>query len=137
MSDASIMKPEPEPIGLRNPYDDCLNRLTSTGSPFELKDIVIAGVPMRDFAHRPSHLSELLSQIEANGEHTCLVFGRERITYIEFARKVRAFAASLQQDCSLEHGKKVAILAFNRPEWVIALWGIFLVGGTVVALNSW
>ena len=34
-------------------------------------------------------------------------------------------------------GDRVAILAANRPEWVIAFWATVSVGGVVAALNGW
>jgi steroid-24-oyl-CoA synthetase len=118
-------------------YDDVYARLTADGAPFEMIERMAGDKPCRDYLHRPRHISELLKLAADFGPHECMVFGDTRISYTEFVKQVRSFANALVAEMDLRQGERVAILSFNRPEWVIAMWGILVAGGVVVALNSW
>src|SRR6266850_730592 len=45
--------------------------------------------------------------------------------------------ADLRERYGVGPGDRVAILAANRPEWVIAFWASVSLGGVVAALNGW
>ncbi|HHL43534.1 MAG TPA: long-chain fatty acid--CoA ligase, partial [Hellea balneolensis] len=118
-------------------YDECVKSLTSSGEIFALCQRTHYGVPMTDFSERPHHLSELLPTIEAYGERECLIYGDARLNYRDFVAQIHEFANFLHSELKVRRGDRVAILAFNRPEWIIAFWAITLVGGIAVAMNSW
>ena len=48
---------------------------------------------------------------------------------------MRAFAKGCTRSAS--QGDKVAILMGNKPEWIIADLAICLIGGIMVAVNTW
>lgn len=60
--------------------------------------------------------------------------GYRRVTYGELAQKVSVLSRALTRH-GLEVGDRVAIVAENRPEWMIAYLGILAAGGTAVPLD--
>jgi long-chain acyl-CoA synthetase len=60
--------------------------------------------------------------------------GYRQITYGELERQVRGVARALVAQ-GLPKGTRIAILAENRPEWVVAYLGIYFAGGTAVPLD--
>jgi fatty-acyl-CoA synthase len=65
-----------------------------------------------------------------------LVGGGRRYTYASLRDEVRAFAKGLYA-LDMRKGDKVAILMGNTPEWIIADLAICLLGGVMVAVNTW
>ena len=65
-----------------------------------------------------------------------LVGGGERYSYASLRNAVRAFAKGLSA-LGVAKGDKVAILMGNKPEWIIADLAICLIGGVMVAVNTW
>ena len=58
-----------------------------------------------------------------------------RLTYREMWRQSMRIARALIA-CGVGKDTRVGLLATNRPEWVVAMFGITLTGGTCVALSS-
>jgi fatty-acyl-CoA synthase len=65
-----------------------------------------------------------------------LVAGDVRLSYAEFADKVHVFAAALA-DLGIKRGSRVAVLAPNVSEWMIAVFGAMRLGARVDAFNTW
>ncbi|MDR2404268.1 MAG: AMP-binding protein [Spirochaetaceae bacterium] len=57
----------------------------------------------------------------------------DTLTYGEFGRKIRQFAALLM-DLGIRPGDRVLLLSENRPEWPVAYFGIALAGAVSVPL---
>ena len=81
----------------------------------------------------PALLDEMTARFPA---HEALVGGAQRYTYASLRDEVRAFAKGLHA-LGIAKGDKVAILMGNRPEWIIADLAICLIGGIMVAVNTW
>jgi fatty-acyl-CoA synthase len=81
----------------------------------------------------PRLLDELA---ERYPEREALVGGGERYSYASLRDTVRAFAKGLSA-LGVAKGDKVAILMGNKPEWIIADLAICLIGGIMVAVNTW
>ena len=81
----------------------------------------------------PRLLDELAAE---HGEREALVGGAQRYTYAALRDAVRAFAKGLVA-LGVRKGDKVAILMGNKPEWIIADLAICLLGGIMVAVNTW
>ncbi|MEA2930237.1 MAG: fatty-acyl-CoA synthase [Hyphomicrobiales bacterium] len=81
----------------------------------------------------PALLDELATRFSA---HEALVGGGQRYTYATLRDEVRAFAKGLHA-LGVRRGDKVAILMGNKPEWIIADLAICLLGGIMVAVNTW
>jgi long-chain acyl-CoA synthetase len=66
-----------------------------------------------------------------------MVQGARRISYAEFARTCWGAADALRSAHGLEPGDRVAVLAYNGPDWLMALFGAVSAGGVGVGLNGW
>jgi fatty-acyl-CoA synthase len=58
-----------------------------------------------------------------------------RLTYRDMWQQAMRIARALIA-CGVGKDTRVGLLATNRPEWVVAMFGITLTGGTCVALSS-
>ena len=81
----------------------------------------------------PALLDEMAARF---GAHEALVGGGQRYTYASLRDEVRAFAKGLHA-LGVRKGDKVAILMGNKPEWIVADLAICLLGGIMVAVNTW
>ena len=87
---------------------------------------------------RVAELRDVILGIDDHAwEATALVQGERRLSYADFARLVWGFGRALQQDHGFRAGDRLAILAYNCPEWPIAAFGATSIGGIGVALNGW
>jgi fatty-acyl-CoA synthase len=66
---------------------------------------------------------------------TAVVYGKERQTYSEFARRCRQLATALKK-AGLQKGDRVAFLCPNTPPLLEAHFGVALAGGVLVAINT-
>src|SRR5688572_17573286 len=112
-------------------------RITAPGGMFEVVTENVRGVPMRVFKNRARSLRALFEAARAHGDKEYLVYGEERVSYAQAFARASAFANALRERYGVKHGDRVAILAANRPEWVLAFWAAVSVGGVVAALNGW
>nr|WP_306270522.1 AMP-binding protein [Ornithinimicrobium sp. HY1793] len=67
-------------------------------------------------------------------DHVAIVYGERRSTYAEFAAEAQQLAAWLTD--RIDPGDRVAFLAPNVPEPLIAHFAVPLAGGVLVAINS-
>ena len=82
-------------------------------------------------------IPDLLDELAARyPEHEALVGGGTRLTYRALRDEVRLLAKGLHA-LGVRRGDKVALLMGNRPEWILAAFAITLLGGIMVAINTW
>ncbi|MCY4481018.1 MAG: AMP-binding protein [Rhodospirillales bacterium] len=82
-------------------------------------------------------IPDLLDELAARyPDHEALVGGETRLTYRELREEVRRLAKGLHA-LGVRRGDKVGLLMGNRPEWILADFAIALLGGTMVAINTW
>jgi len=112
-------------------------RLSGPGGPFELVVEDVLGARMPVFKNRLRTLRALLEQSAAQGEKEYLVHDDRRISYAEHLRKVASVAHALHERFGVGKGDRVAILAANCPEWIIAFWAAQALGAVAVGLNGW
>jgi long-chain acyl-CoA synthetase len=113
-------------------------RLVAPGAP--PNEIVIedvCGVRMPVFKSRRRSLRSVLEGSLDYADREYLVFGERRISYRDHFRAVAATAAALHERYGIGKGDRVAILAANCPEWIIAFWATACLGGIVVGMNGW
>ncbi len=110
--------------------------LTAPGSPFEMDEVVIRGVPTRVWKAAPPTLREVLAAGRAHGAKDFLVYEDERASFDGFHRAVAAFAAELRGQ-GVEKGDRVALVMRNLPEWPVALYAVAALGAIVTPLNGW
>src|SRR5436190_4520530 len=92
---------------------------------------------MKTFKNRERSLRDRVATAAARGDVDFLVQGDRRISYGEFGRRVWGAARALTRDHGLAKGDRVAILSYNCPDWIIALFGATSAGGIAVGLNGW
>ncbi len=119
-------------------YEAAVQAITGPGSPFELADEDVGGIVMPVFKKRFRSLREILEKSVEFGDAELAVWDSgERWQFAEHERMVASVAAALRDKHGIGKGSRVAILAANRPEWILAAWGTLVLGGTVVAMNGW
>ena len=118
-------------------YADVLQQLTGEGGPFELAVENVRGLPMRNFKHRERSVREKIANSAGRGDTCFLVYGDRRITYEEHARLVWGTARNLEEKFGAKRHDRLAVLAFNSPEWLISVFGATSLGAIAVPLNGW
>lgn len=82
----------------------------------------------------------IVEAVLAHGEQTpdkpAVCFKRQRVTYGELARNVRAFAGLLREREQVGPGDVVMVSALSKPEYVTALLGIQYLGATAVPVDK-
>ena len=112
-------------------------RITAPGGLFEVVTEDVRGTPMQVFKNRPRSLRALFEGARAHGDKDYIVYADERVSYANVFARGSAFANVLREQYGVRPGDRVAILAANCPEWVIAFWASVSIGGVVAALNGW
>lgn len=118
-------------------YADCLSRLTGSGMVFELCRTQVGGHTYTDYVNRPQNLRDLAAGFGQYGDACCLVYADSRISYSELTRKISAVTTNLAQHHQLQKGDRLAILAANHPDWIVAFWAGVSSGAICTAMNSW
>lgn len=65
---------------------------------------------------------------EITPNRTALISEQNRYTYKELSEKVTQMASVLHHEYKLEKGERVAILSYNREEYMIAYFAIAQLG---------
>jgi len=118
-------------------YAELVHGLTGPGAPFEVVTEIVHGREMKTFRHRERSLREKVANAAARGDLDFLVQGDQRLSYGEFARRCWGAAHALRRDHGLARGDRLAVLSYNCPEWLVALFGATSAGGVAVGLNGW
>jgi acyl-CoA synthetase (AMP-forming)/AMP-acid ligase II len=116
--------------------DPCLASLIGPGAPFEVEDVVIDGVALRDFVRTPATIVDFFRMGGAHDDLVHAVYGEERMTFREMRARATALAKVLRDDFGVGAGDRVAIAMRNLPEFVVSFWGGALLGAIVAPLNS-
>jgi long-chain acyl-CoA synthetase len=112
-------------------------RLIGPGLPFEIEEIQVRGIGLRDWKNAPKSLRDVIAATANHGEADFIVYEGERLTYAEHLRQVCAFAHVLRTTFGVTKGDRVAIAMRNLPEWSVAFWAAASLGAIVVPLNGW
>jgi long-chain acyl-CoA synthetase len=118
-------------------FDEAVAQLTAPGAPFEVVVETVRGHPMRNWKNRERSLRDRIASCGLRGDLDCMVQGERRISYGEFARLCFGAAGRLADAHGLRKGDRLAVLSYNCPDWVIALFGAVCAGGIGVGLNGW
>jgi long-chain acyl-CoA synthetase len=110
--------------------------MTQPGTPLEIEEKVIRGIPTKTWKNAPKSLREVVEASRAHGEKVFLVYEDERVTFEAFYRAVSAFARELQAQ-GVKKGDRVSVIMRNLPEWVVAFYGAASLGAIVTPLNAW
>lgn len=111
--------------------------LAGPGEPFEIVVDDVLGERMAVYRNRPRSLRDVLEGSLRHGEAEYVVCGDVRLTYAEHLAQVGAFAGALRDDYGVTEGDRVAILAANCPEWIVAFWATVSLGAICTSMNAW
>ncbi|MFM9035933.1 MAG: class I adenylate-forming enzyme family protein [Mycobacterium sp.] len=95
-----------------------------------------AGHPGLVYLDRPHTFAGLLFGVDRWTGRTFLVQEDRRITFGEFFGAVAAARERLRR-LGIQPGDRVMLLAYNSPDWVLALWAIWSLGAVPVLGNRW
>src|ERR1700735_5279849 len=104
-------------------------------------DSTIRGVPLADESVGALTLGGFLQEVcRANGDKEALAFHPSsgpviRRSYADVWREARLVARALIAR-GVTKETRVGLLATNRPEWLTAMFGIAMAGGTCVAMST-
>jgi long-chain acyl-CoA synthetase len=88
------------------------------------------------YDHSPSTFEELFEGTAVWTDRTFLVHGERRISFAEFRAAAHAARAHLE-GLGIGSGDRVIVFGYNSPEWVLALWALWLTGAVPVLANRW
>jgi long-chain acyl-CoA synthetase len=118
-------------------YETARTLLEAPGGMFELATEQVRGRPTAVFKQRERSMREKVQNATLlHGDKEFLVSDSRRISYREFGELVWGSAHALIEEHRLQKGDRIGILAYNRPEWLIALFGATSAGGIAVGLNG-
>ena len=109
------------------------------GSPFELAEEDVLGVPVTVFANRLPHLRAQLERAVAQTPDAAnFVFaGRDlELTFTDVAASAARIAAVFAEH-GVQKGDVVAFAAANVPAYPVAWWSTVTSGAVVSSLNGW
>ncbi len=118
-------------------YEEVVAQLTGPGGLFEIVNEPVRGLPMKNFKHREKSLREKVANTGLRGDAVFLVQGDRRISYAEHTRLVWGASRALKEGFGFRSGDRLAILAYNSPDWLIAMFATASIGGISVGLNGW
>ena len=113
-----------------------VERLTQTGSPFEIVEVQVGGQRLRAYRNAPATLPELIDAARAHGAKEYMAYQGERWSFDRFFAAVDALAGRMQAEGGIRPGDRVAIAMRNRPEWAVAFAASVLVGAVPAPINS-
>jgi acyl-CoA synthetase (AMP-forming)/AMP-acid ligase II len=102
----------------------------------EVREGSYGGHPGLVYDGGPSTFDDLIAGTEVWTDRTFLVRGERRVDFAGFRAAVRA-ARSQLVDLGIGPGDRVMVFGYNGPEWVVALWALWLAGAVPVLANRW
>jgi len=118
-------------------YEQIVAGLTAPGAPFEIETESVGGRPMRLFKNRERSMREKVANAGLRGDLECFVQGERRISYGDVRRLAFGAADRLAREHGFARGDRLAVLAYNSPDWILSLFGAVSLGGIGVGLNGW
>lgn len=111
------------------------DRLTARGSPFEIVQAVVEGVPCKTFRHAPRTLLDVYRRARACGDREFLVAGTRAVTYSEIFRMASRVSQAIHRTLGNAAGARIALVFDNGPEWIAAFVAVTSIGATAVAVH--
>ncbi len=111
--------------------------LLADDGPFAVVAEEVLGVACPVFRDRLPHLRQLLESSRGFGDAEYMVYEDRRITFADHHARCASLAVALAERFGVGKGDRVAILAANRPEWVMTWWATVSLGAIPVAMNGW
>ena len=112
-------------------------QLLGPGGMFEMAEEDVLGTRMPVFKQRVPSLRTFVERSAGFGDAEYAIFGDRRLTFAQNERAVASVAKALREKYGVAKGDRVAILAANCPEWIVAFWATVSLGAIAVGLNGW
>ncbi len=116
--------------------DNIFKRLTQKGSPFELQDALINGIPCKIYPHGPKILQDIFLKAASFKQNEFIVDGDVRLTFSETIEKAKCYAHILKKQYCISKGESVALLMQNSADWIIAFITIQMAGAVAVTIHA-
>lgn len=104
---------------------------------FEMVEEDVLGTRMQVFKQRVPSLRAFVERSAGFGDAEYAILGERRLTFAQHERAVASVAKALREKYGVAKGDRVAILAANCPEWIVAFWATVSLGAIAVGLNGW
>ncbi len=112
--------------------------LAAPGSPVQVEDTVVNGVPSKGYTNAPPTIHSILFLAAmTHPERDYIVYQDERVTYKAMLRAVEHFAATLRDKYGITKGDRVAVIMRNYPQWPVAFYAALSLGAIATPMNSW
>jgi len=112
--------------------------LAGPGSPVELEDAIIRGVPMKVYKNAPPHILAILDNAAVEyADRPYIIYEDQRVSFRAMQLGARTLAKRLQDDFGVEKGDRVAVIMRNYPEWPLAFYAAVSIGAIATPMNSW
>ncbi|BBY14747.1 class I adenylate-forming enzyme family protein [Mycolicibacterium litorale] len=97
---------------------------------------VYAGHPGRLYRRGPATIDDLIAGTRCWTDREFLVHGERRITYAQFRGALGRVGERLR-DLGVQPRDRVMVFGYNSPEWIAAVFGLWLRGAVPVLGNRW
>lgn len=94
------------------------------------------GHPGLVYEQGPTTFAELVAGTEKWTDRAFLVHGARRISFAEFRHAVLV-ARKMLAGFGIRPGDRVVLFGYNTPEWIVALWAVWLADAVPVLANRW
>lgn len=111
--------------------------LTAPGAPFETREEVIRGVPLRTYVAALNDLRQVFDLGRGWGDREFIVYEGERQSYGAHFRAAGQLGRVLHERFGMRKGDRLVIAMRNLPEWSLAFWAGVSIGAVVTPLNAW
>ncbi len=110
--------------------------LTTAPWSAEVEQGSYAGHPGLLYRHGPAAFAELIAGTRRWTDREFLVHGERRISYARFRAALPGAVEQLAAR-GIGPGDRVMVFGYNSPDWVLALWSLWLAGAIPVLGNRW
>ncbi len=117
-------------------FHEACAAVCAPGTPFEIQEADVLGVPTKVFAGTPPNMRYLFAMAAARTDDF-IVYEDERWTMPQVLQLAGQIGSALHHDLGVERGDRVAIAMRNYPEWIAAFTAITSMGAIAVPLNAW
>src|SRR3954471_18658205 len=102
--------------------DPRLAVLIGPGGSFEVEDVVLDGVPLRDFVRAPRTVVDVFRMGEVHEALVHIVHGEEGVTFADVRQRALSLARELRTTLGVQPGDRLAIAMRNLPEFFVSFW---------------
>ena len=116
--------------------DEITKRLTQKGSPFELHNAIIKGIPCKIFPRGPNTIQDIFQKVRFFIKQEFIVSGNIRLSFGRALDQASRLVSVMRQQYNIEKGDRVALIMSNSPEWAIAFMALSFAGAVAVVMHA-